>query len=212
MHSFAQQVKVCEICENYSHSTYDYLYYPQYENYHYFGYASPQPDFFGLMSSPQIPQHEESQQFQQSTSLEDIVKQLIEGQQRLTEQFRQLKVEILGLQNLETQLIQSNVRLQNMIDEEELCSTQPIFHPDEDVSVDTLRNFEVNEVTQVEDYWSKTAEGREVFHIEPEIVIAPNEDEDNEIKIDVISDRPEKPHIESEEGQPMVLVKTPTIP
>ncbi|KAK9148300.1 hypothetical protein Scep_007057 [Stephania cephalantha] len=168
------QVKVCEICENYSHSAYDYLYYPQYENCHYFGYASPQPDFFGLMSSPQIPQHEESQQFQQSTSLEDIVK------------------------------------FQNMIDEEELCSTQPIFHPEEDVSVDTLKIFEVNEVTQVEDYWSETSEGREVFHIKPKIVIAPNEDEDNEIKIDVISDRPEKPQIESEEGQPLIFYTVDT--
>ncbi|KAK9093442.1 hypothetical protein Syun_028353 [Stephania yunnanensis] len=95
-----------------------------------------------------IPQHEESQQFQQSTSLEDIVKQLIEG----------------------------------------------------------------DEVTRVEDYWSETEKGREVFRIEPKIVIASNEEEDNEIKIDVISYKPEKPLIESKKGQPLVLVKPPTLP
>ncbi|KAK9132567.1 hypothetical protein Scep_012095 [Stephania cephalantha] len=76
----------------------------------------------------------------------------------------------VGLKGLETQLIQYNVRLQNMTNEEELCSTKPIFHPEEDVSVDTLRNFEVNEG-------------------------------ENEMKIDVISDKPEKPQIESEEDQ-----------
>ncbi|KAK9148482.1 hypothetical protein Scep_007239 [Stephania cephalantha] len=156
------------------------------------GYASPQPDFFGLMSSPRIPQHEESQQFQESTSLEDMVKQLIEDQQRLTEEFRQFKVEIPSLKNLESQLIQFNAMPQIMIDEEELCSTRSFFYPEEDVSVDTLKNLEVNELTQIKDYLSETTEGSEVFHIESEIVIAPNEEEDNEMKIDVISDRPKK--------------------
>ncbi|KAK9125898.1 hypothetical protein Scep_014744 [Stephania cephalantha] len=134
--------------------------------------------------------HEGNRQFQQNTSLEDMMKQLIDNQQqfqRFSEEFRQINFEIPGLKDLETQFIQLNVRLQNMIDEEELCSTQPIFHPEEDVSVDTLKNFE------------------------PEIVIA-LEEEENEMKIDVISDRLEKPQVESKEDQPLVLVKPPTIP
>ncbi|KAK9111957.1 hypothetical protein Scep_019476 [Stephania cephalantha] len=155
-HLGVTQVEVCEICGDYSHSAHNCPYYPQYENYHDSSYASPQPDFFGLMSNPQID------------------------------------FEIPSLKDLETQFIQYNARLQNMTYEEELCSTQPIFNPDEDVSVDT------NEVTQVEDYWKKTSEECEVFRIEPEIFIALNEGE-NEMKIDVISDKPEKPQIESEE-------------
>ncbi|KAK9128050.1 hypothetical protein Syun_016847 [Stephania yunnanensis] len=50
-----------------------------------------------------------------------------------------------GLKDLETQFIQYNVRLRNITYGEELCSTQPIFNPKEDVSVDTLRSFEANE-------------------------------------------------------------------
>ncbi|KAK9134752.1 hypothetical protein Syun_014082 [Stephania yunnanensis] len=94
--------------------------------------------------------------------------------------------------------------------EEELCSTQPIFNPEEDASVDTLRSFEVNEITQVEDYLRETSEEREVFQIEPEIVIALNKG-GNEMEIDVILDKPEKPQIESEEDQPLVLVQPPTL-
>ncbi|KAK9157472.1 hypothetical protein Scep_004046 [Stephania cephalantha] len=98
-----------------------------------------------------------------------------------------------------------------MSDEEELCSTQPIFNPDEDVSVDTLQNFKVNEVIHVEDYWRETSEECEVFQIEPKIVIALNEGK-NEMKIDIISDKPKKPlQIESEEDQPLVLVQPPTL-
>ncbi|KAK9098517.1 hypothetical protein Syun_025562 [Stephania yunnanensis] len=96
-----------------------------------------------------------------------------------------------------------------MTDEEELCSTQPIFNPEEDVSVDTLKNFEVNVVTQVEDYCRETSEECKVFEIEPEIVNALNKGE-NEMKIDVILNKLEKTQIESEEDQPLVLVQPPT--
>ncbi|KAK9083239.1 hypothetical protein Scep_029710 [Stephania cephalantha] len=109
-----KRVEVCEICGDYSHSAHDCPYYPQYENYHYSSYASPQPDFFGLMSNPQIPQHEGNQQFHQSTSLEDMMKQLIDNQQqfqRLFEELRQIDFEIPGLKDMETQFIQYNVRL-----------------------------------------------------------------------------------------------------
>ncbi|KAK9166537.1 hypothetical protein Scep_001728 [Stephania cephalantha] len=178
MHSFVQHVEVCEICGDYSHSAHNCPYYPQYENYHYCTYALPQPDFFGLLSNPQV---------HQSTSMEDMIKQLIDNQQkvnRILEEIRQIDFEIPGLKDLETQFIQYNVRLQNMTYEEELCSTEPIFNPEEDVSVDTLKNFEVNEVTHMEDYWRETSE---------------------EYKL-------EKPQIESEEDQPLVLVQPPTLP
>ncbi|KAK9151015.1 hypothetical protein Syun_009324 [Stephania yunnanensis] len=97
-----------------------------------------------------------------------------------------------------------------MTDEEELCSTLPIFNQEEDVSVDTLKNFDLNEVTQVEDYLRETSEECEVSQIEPEIFIALNEGE-NEMKIDVILDKSEKPQIESKEEQPLVLVQPPTL-
>ncbi|KAK9162428.1 hypothetical protein Syun_003330 [Stephania yunnanensis] len=166
------------------------------------------------MSNLQVPQHEGNQQFHQITSLEDTMKQLIVSQQQfrqLFDEIRQIDFEIPGLKDLETQLIQYNVRLQNMTDEEELCSTQLIFNPKEDVSVDTLKTFEVNEVTHVEDYWRETLEECEVFQIEQEIIITLNEGE-NEMKVDVISNKPEKPQIESEEDQPLVLVQPPTLP
>ncbi|KAK9100147.1 hypothetical protein Scep_023577 [Stephania cephalantha] len=72
-------------------------------------------------------------------------------------------------------------KLQNMLDDEELSSTQPISHLDENMNVDTLKNVEVDE-------------------------------EENEMKIEVISERREEPQKESKEDQPLVLVKPPTIP
>ncbi|KAK9166789.1 hypothetical protein Scep_001980 [Stephania cephalantha] len=63
----------------------------------------------------------------------------------------------------------------------------------------------------MEDSLRETSEERKVFQIKPEIVIALNEGE-NEMKIDVISDKPEKLQIESEEYQPLVLVQPPTLP
>ncbi|KAK9093085.1 hypothetical protein Syun_027996 [Stephania yunnanensis] len=96
------------------------------------------------------------------------------------------------------------------MDEAELCSAQPTFNLEEDVSVDTLTNLEVKEDTQMEDYLIETSEECEVFQIEPEIVIALNEGED-EMKIYVNSDKPEMPQIESKEDQPLVLVQPPTL-
>ncbi|KAK9112403.1 hypothetical protein Scep_019922 [Stephania cephalantha] len=105
-----QLVEVCEICKDYSHSTYDCPYYLKYEKHHYYGYALPQPDFIELMPSPQIPQHEK----------------------RWT----------LG---------------------------------------------------------SETMEELEVFQTEPEIIIAQDEEEENEMIIEVISERQEEPQKESKE-------------
>ncbi|KAK9098292.1 hypothetical protein Syun_025337 [Stephania yunnanensis] len=75
----------------------------------------------------------------------------------------------------------------------------------------TLTNLEVHEDIQMEDYLIETSNECEVFQIEPEIVIALNEGED-EMNIDVNSDKPEKPQIESKEDQPLVLVRPPTLP
>ncbi|KAK9128308.1 hypothetical protein Syun_017105 [Stephania yunnanensis] len=63
----------------------------------------------------------------------------------------------------------------------------------------------------MEDYLRETSKEFEVFQIEPVIVIALIEG-GNEMTIDVISDKPEKPQIESEEYQPLVLVQPTTLP
>ncbi|KAK9157448.1 hypothetical protein Scep_004022 [Stephania cephalantha] len=99
-----------------------------------------------------------------------------------------------------------------MLDEKELCNKQPIYYSEENVIVDTLKNVEVNEVTQVENYWCETTKGLEVLQIEPKIVIAQDEEEEIEKEIEVISERPEEPQKESKEDQPLVLVKPPTLP
>ncbi|KAK9157854.1 hypothetical protein Scep_004428 [Stephania cephalantha] len=75
-----------------------------------------------------------------------MMKQLIDNHQKvnwLLEEIQKVDFEIPGLKDLETQFIQYNAKLSNMTDEEELCSTQPIFNPEEDVSVDTLKIFKV---------------------------------------------------------------------
>ncbi|KAK9139902.1 hypothetical protein Scep_009583 [Stephania cephalantha] len=80
------------------------------------------------------------------------------------------------------------------------------------VSVDALKSVEVSEDTHVEDYWSETTEELEVFQIEPEIIITQDDGEENEMKIEVILERPEKPQKKSKEDQPLVLVKPSTLP
>ncbi|KAK9128796.1 hypothetical protein Syun_017593 [Stephania yunnanensis] len=82
---------------------------------------------------------------------------------------------------------------------------------EEDVSDDTLTNLEVREDTQMEDYLIETSDECEVFPIEPEIVIALNEGED-EMNSYVNSEKPEMPQIESKEDQPLVLVRPPNLP
>ncbi|KAK9127458.1 hypothetical protein Syun_016255 [Stephania yunnanensis] len=157
------------------------------------------------MSSPQSPQ--------QSTSLEDLMKKLLDGQQRFHEELQQFSREFPSLQNLENQFIQLNATLQNMRDEKELCNTQPISYLEENVDVDTLSNVEENVDTPVENYWRETMQGLEVLPIEPDMSIAPNDDDDDvALEIGVISNRSEEPQIESKEDQPLVLVKPPTLP
>ncbi|KAK9114563.1 hypothetical protein Syun_021360 [Stephania yunnanensis] len=147
------------------------------------------------MSSPQIPQ--------QSTFLEDMMKKLLDDQQRFHKELQQFSREFPSLQNLENQFIQVNATLQNMLDEKELCNTQPISYSEENVDVDTLSNVEENVDTPVENYWCETTQGFEVLQIEPDMPIAPNDDDDVALEIGVISERPEEPQIESKEDQPL---------
>ncbi|KAK9151185.1 hypothetical protein Syun_009494 [Stephania yunnanensis] len=166
------------------------------------------------MSHPQAPQHEENQQFLQSLSLEDMMMQVMESVPecwKICDEIRKLDFSCPGSKDLVTDLDQYIASRQKEIDEAELCSTQPTFNPEEDVSVDTLTNLEAKEDTQMENYLIETSDECEVFQIELEIVIALNEGEE-EMSIDVNSDKPEKPQIESEEDQLMVLVQPPTLP
>ncbi|KAK9162520.1 hypothetical protein Syun_003422 [Stephania yunnanensis] len=165
------------------------------------------------MSHPQVPQHEENQRFHQRLSLEDMVMQVMERVQecqQICNEVRKIDVSFPALKDVQTSFDQYIVGLQRKIDEEELRSTQPTFSSKEDVSVDTLTNLEMKEDTQMEDNLIETSEECDVFQIEPEIVIALNEGED-EMKIDVNSDKPEKPQIESEEDQPLVFMQPPTL-
>ncbi|KAK9121695.1 hypothetical protein Syun_019312 [Stephania yunnanensis] len=135
----------------------------------------------------------------------------VEKVRRASHNIQQFDFSCPGSKDLVTGLDQYIASRQRKIDEAELCSTQPTFNPEGDVSVDTLTNLEVKDDTQVEYYLIETSEECEVFQIEPEIVIALNEGED-EMNIDVDSNKPEKPQIESEEDQPLVLVQPPTLP
>ncbi|KAK9087378.1 hypothetical protein Syun_029772 [Stephania yunnanensis] len=183
-----------------------------YENYHYSNYASPQPDFSGFMSHPHVPQHEGNQQFHQSLSLEDMVMQVMESVPecwKICNEIRKLDFSCPGSKDLVTDLDQHIASRQRKIDEAELCSTQPTFNSEEDVSVDTLTNLEAKEDTQMEDYLIETSKECEVFQIEPEIVIALNEGE-YEMKIDVNSAKPEKPQIESTEDQLLIFYTADT--
>ncbi|KAK9107596.1 hypothetical protein Syun_023607 [Stephania yunnanensis] len=151
-------------------------------------------------------------------SLEDMVMQMIyqmresaQDLRRASHNIRQLDFSCPGSKDLVADLDQHIASRQRKIDEAEFCSTQLTFNPEEDVRVDTLTNLEVKEDIQMEDYLIETSEECEVFQIEPEIVIALNEGED-EMKIDVNSDKLEIPQIESEEDQLLVLVQPPTLP
>ncbi|KAK9148005.1 hypothetical protein Scep_006762 [Stephania cephalantha] len=130
-----------------------------------------------------------------------------------TKSFNKFSREFPSLQNLENQFIQLNATLQNMRDEKELCNTQPVSYSEENVNVDTLSNVEENVDTHVENYWLETTQGLEVVLIEPNMSIAPNDDDDDVVlEIGVISKRSRSRERESKEDQPLVLVKPPTLP
>ncbi|KAK9151642.1 hypothetical protein Syun_009951 [Stephania yunnanensis] len=144
------------------------------------------------MSHTQAPQHERNQRCYQSLSLNDMMMEVMES---LPESWR-TRNEIPNI----------DLSLPALTD----VQTSFTFTPEEDVSDDTLTNLEVREDTQMEDYLIETSDECDVFQIEPEIVIALNEGED-EMNIDVNSDKPEMQQIESKEDQLLVLVQPPTL-
>ncbi|KAK9162476.1 hypothetical protein Syun_003378 [Stephania yunnanensis] len=154
-------------------------------------YAPPQPDFSGFMSYTQAPQHERNQRCHQSLSLNDTMMEVMEC---LPESWR-TRNEIPNI----------DLSLPPLTD----VQTSFAFTLEEDTSDDTLTNLEAKEDTQMEDYLIETSDECEVFPIEPEIVIALNERED-EMNINVNSEKSEMPQIESKEDQPLVLVRPPT--
>ncbi|KAK9105073.1 hypothetical protein Scep_021917 [Stephania cephalantha] len=157
------------------------------------------------MSSPQIPQ--------QSTSLEDMMKKLLDDQQWFHEELQQFSREFPSLQNLENQFIQLNATLRICVTRKSCVIHNRFLTREENVNVDTLSNVEENVDTPVENYWLETTQGLEVVLIEPNMSIAPNDDDDDVVlEIGVISKRSEEPQIESKEDQPLVLVKPPTLP
>ncbi|KAK9134785.1 hypothetical protein Syun_014115 [Stephania yunnanensis] len=145
------------------------------------------------MSHTQAPQHERNQRCHQSLSLNDMMMEVMEC---LPESWR-TRNEIPNIDLSFSALTE--------------VQTSFTFSPEEDVSDDTLTNLEVREDTQMEDYLIETSDECEVFPIEPEIVIALNEGED-EMNSYVNSEKPEMPQIESKEDQPLVLVRPPTLP
>ncbi|KAK9169538.1 hypothetical protein Syun_001678 [Stephania yunnanensis] len=193
MNSFVQQVEVCENCGDYSHSAHNCPYNSRYENYHYSSYAPPQPDFSGFMSHTQAPQHERNQRCHQSLSLNDTMMEVMEC---LPESWR-TRNEIPNI----------DLSLPPLTD----VQTSFTFTPEEDVRDDTSTNLEVHEDTEPEEYLIETSEECDVFQIEPEIVITLNEGDDD-MEIEANSALSEKPHIESEEDQLLMLVQPPTLP
>ncbi|KAK9150993.1 hypothetical protein Syun_009302 [Stephania yunnanensis] len=193
MNSFVQQVEVCEICEDYSHSAHTCPYNSRYGNYHYSSYAPPQPDFSGFMPRTQAPQHERNQRCHQSLSLNDTMMEVMEC---LPESWR-TRNEIPNI----------DLSLPALTD----VQTSFTFTPEEDMSDDTLTNLEVHEDSEPEEYLIETSEECDVFQIEPEIVITLNEGDDD-MEIEANSTLSEKPHIESEEDQLLMLVQPPTLP
>ncbi|KAK9121750.1 hypothetical protein Syun_019367 [Stephania yunnanensis] len=82
----------------------------------------------------------------------------------------------------------------------------------ETMNVVTLKSVEFDEFSIVDDYLSELEETLKVSSHEPNITIAHNKDDEAEMRIKVILERPEEPQIESKEEQPLVLVKPLTIP
>ncbi|KAK9134671.1 hypothetical protein Syun_014001 [Stephania yunnanensis] len=145
------------------------------------------------MSHTQAPQHERNQRCHQSLSLNDMMMEVMEC---LPESWR-TRNEIPNI----------DLSLPALTD----VQTSFTFTPEEDVSDDTFTNLEVREDTQMEDYLIETSDECEVFPIEPEIVVALNEGED-EMTIDVNLEKPEMRR-DREQGRPTsVLVRPPTLP
>ncbi|KAK9128159.1 hypothetical protein Syun_016956 [Stephania yunnanensis] len=80
------------------------------------------------------------------------------------------------------------------------------------VNADTSKSVEFDEFSIVDEHLSEPEETLDVSSHEPDMSIAPNDDDDAALEIGVISERPEEPRKENKEDQPLVLVKPPTLP
>ncbi|KAK9160260.1 hypothetical protein Syun_006601 [Stephania yunnanensis] len=111
------------------------------------------------------------------------------------------------LQNSETRV---TTILENLMDEKEM-SPRPIFGSKEIVNVVTLKSIEFDKFSIIDEYLNEPEETLEVYSHESDITIAQNKDDEAEKEIKVVSERPDESQIESEEDQPLVLVKPPTL-
>ncbi|KAK9118310.1 hypothetical protein Scep_016403 [Stephania cephalantha] len=96
--------------------------------------------------------------------------------------------------------------------DEKKLSSQPISDSEETVNAATLKSVEFDKFSITDKYLSGPEETLEVSSHEPDITTAHNQDDEVDKEIEVISERPDEPQIESEEDQPLVLVKPPTLP
>ncbi|KAK9098885.1 hypothetical protein Syun_025930 [Stephania yunnanensis] len=112
------------------------------------------------------------------------------------------------LQNSESQVIDIHEHL--MYGKE--LSPQPVFDSEEIMNASTLKSVEFDEFSIVDRYLSEPEETLEVSSYEPDITIAHSTYDEVEKEIKVISERSDEPQKESKEGQPLVLVKPPTLP
>ncbi|KAK9104318.1 hypothetical protein Scep_021162 [Stephania cephalantha] len=82
-----------------------------------------------------------------------------------------------------------------------------IRHSEETMNAATLKSVEFDEFSILDEYLSEPEDTLEVSSQEPNITIAQNKDDEVEKEIGVIFERLKETHIESEEDQPLVLVK-----
>ncbi|KAK9131408.1 hypothetical protein Sjap_011895 [Stephania japonica] len=106
--------------------------------------------------------------------------------------------------------LEYNCDIENLNDKGEL-SRQPIFHSEETLNIVTSKTVMLDELSIMDEYWIEPEETLEVSLHEPNIIIAQNEVDETEKEVEVISERPEEEQKKSKEGQPLVLVKPPSL-
>ncbi|KAK9094245.1 hypothetical protein Scep_025714 [Stephania cephalantha] len=156
------------------------------------------------------PTFQQSHQHERRT-IADIERNMISDwlsqsttQQPLQEDMQYMK---LKLHNSETQVTSI---LEHLMDEEEL-PPQPVFDSDETVNADTSKSVEFDEFSIVDEHLSEPEETIDVSSHEPDITIAPYDDDEAEKEIEVISKRSEEPQ-KREQGRPTSGVGETTHP
>ncbi|KAK9123782.1 hypothetical protein Sjap_013384 [Stephania japonica] len=210
--SYVQQVEICGLCGDCTHSANVCPYDSEYESYPYLGNASPQLYLSYPFSSPLTPRQDEQ-------SLEDMFKEYSSVTQRfhqdillhpenMEQHFKDINSNLRSIETLTTKL---NDTLNRMLEEEEEFLVLLSCDEKETLNNVTLMSVEVKD----EEYWSdyeESEEKLEVFQSEPEIVMAQTYGEESEKEIKVTLTRPEELLHENKEGQSIVLVNPPTLP